>query len=503
MKFMLFGTGEYYNRYKIWFTREDIIALIDNSKDKQGQYIDGVLVIPPEDVFQYEFDVIIILSFYVRIMKLQLTNLGVEESKIYHFFDLHDLICNPLVKREVRYYDLKEWEDKNCRNNIGNNRKNNCKSNLESDRKILLLSNDLTMGGPAIALYHAAQILIKRGYRVVYGSMLDGPLREILTKEGIPVIVDENLMIQTMNEAQWVRKYSFIICNTMNFHVFLSGRDKRIPVAWWLHDALFFYDGIRQEVLDKLTQDNMAVWSVGPIPERAVKAFRPDFYVEDLIYGVTDQAEEENRGKVTGSAMVENVEEKKERVETGRRDEQKIIIRFITIGYIEHRKGQDILLEAIKGLEQDIRQKAEFLFVGQNTSLLAKDLIATAGEIPEIRFTGPVDRSKIDSLLGRADMLVCPSREDPMPTVAAEAMMHKVPCLVSDTTGTVKYIRDGIDGLIFQSENAEQLKETLERCIRGEFDLDQMGRNARNAYEKYFSMEAFENRLMDLISNQI
>lgn len=489
MKFLLFGTGEYYNRYKIWFVREDIIALIDNSKEKQRQCIDGVLVIPPEDVFQYDFDAIIILSFYVKIMKLQLMKLGVQESRIYHFFDLHDLFCYPAVKREVHYYGLKEWEDKNCRNNIGkrikNNIGNNRKSNLESDRKILLLSNDLTLGGPALALYHAAQVLIKRGYQVVYGSMLDGPLRKILAEEGIPVIVDENLMIQTMDEAQWVRKYSLIICNTMNFHVFLSERDKRIPVAWWLHDALFFYDGVRQEVMDKLTQDNMAVWSVGPIPERAVKAFRPDFYVEDLIYGVTDQMEEESRSR---EDHIDHTENK---------------IRFIIIGYIEQRKGQDILLEAIKRLEPDIRQKAEFIFVGQNTSLLAKDLIEAAGEISEITFTGPVDRSKINSLLGRADMLVCPSREDPMPTVAAEAMMHNVPCLVSDTTGTVKYIRDGIDGLIFQSENAGQLKEILERCIQGEFDLVQMGRNARNVYEEYFSMEAFENRLMELIANQI
>lgn len=517
MKFLLFGTGDYYNRYRIWFDSKDIAALIDNAEEKQGQYVDGIRVIPPEDVSRYEYDAVVILSFYVKAMKAQLIDLGVEEKKIYHFFDLHDLIYHPGIRRRVCCYGLQDciesvYDYRSESKQSGSEQSGIChrledsflsEKHCGSSKKILLLSNDLTLGGPAIALYHAAQILIKRGYRVVYGSMLDGPLREILTKEGIPVIVDENLMIQTMDEAQWVRKYSFIICNTMNFHVFLSGRDKRIPVAWWLHDALFFYDGIRREALDKLTQDNMAVWSVGPIPERAVKAFRPDFYVEDLIYGVTDQAEEENRGKVTGNAMVKNVEEKKERVETGRRDEQKIIIRFITIGYIEHRKGQDILLEAIKGLEQNIRQKAEFLFVGQNTSLLAKDLIAAAGEIPEIRFTGPVNRSKIDSLLGRADMLVCPSREDPMPTVAAEAMMHKVPCLVSDTTGTVKYIRDGIDGLIFQSENAEQLKETLERCIRGEFDLDQMGRNARNAYEKYFSMEAFENRLMDLISNQI
>ena len=461
MKFLLFGTGDYYNRYRIWFDRKDIAALIDNAEEKQGQYIDGIRVIPPKDISRYEYDAVVILSFYVQTMKTQLIDLGVEGNRIYHFFDLHDLIYHPGIRRKINCYGLQD-----CSESV----------------KFLLLSNDLTLGGPALALYHAAQVLIKRGYQVVYGSMLDGPLRKILAGEGIPVIVDENLMIQTMDEAQWVRKYSLIICNTMNFHVFLSERDKRIPVAWWLHDALFFYDGVRQEVMDKLTQDNMAVWSVGPIPERAVKAFRPDFYVEDLIYGVTDQTEEESRS---------------------REDHTENKIHFIIIGYIEQRKGQDILLEAIKRLEPDIRQKAEFIFVGQNTSLLAKDLIESAGEISEIMFTGPVDRSKINSLLGRADMLVCPSREDPMPTVAAEAMMHKVPCLVSDTTGTVKYIRDGIDGLIFQSEDTGQLKEILERCIQGEFDLVQMGRNARNVYEEYFSMEAFENRLMELIANQI
>ena len=464
MKFLLFGTGDYYNRYRIWFDRKDIAALIDNAEEKQGQYIDGIRVIPPKDISRYEYDAVVILSFYVQTMKTQLIDRGVEGNRIYHFFDLHDLIYHPGIRRKINCYGLQD-----CSESV----------------KFLLLSNDLTLGGPALALYHAAQVLIKRGYQVVYGSMLDGPLRKILAGEGIPVIVDENLMIQTMDEAQWVRKYSLIICNTMNFHVFLSERDKRIPVAWWLHDALFFYDGVRQEVMDKLTQDNMAVWSVGPIPERAVKAFRPDFYVEDLIYGVTDQTEEERRSKEYLT------------------DHTEIKIRFIIIGYIEYRKGQDILLEAIKRLEPDIRQKAEFIFVGQNTSLLAKDLIESAGEISEIMFTGPVDRSKINSLLGRADMLVCPSREDPMPTVAAEAMMHKVPCLVSDTTGTVKYIRDGIDGLIFQSENTGQLKEILERCIQGEFDLVQMGRNARNVYEEYFSMEAFENRLMELIANQI
>lgn len=460
MKFLLFGTGEYYNRYKIWFAKEDIIALIDNSKEKQGQYIDNILVIPPEAVCQYEFDAIVILSFYVKAMKFQLIQLGIEESRIYHFFDLHNLIYHQVKKRAIHYYEPKD-------------------KNESENKKILLLSHDLTLGGPALALYHAAQILRKNGYQAVYGSMLDGPLRRTLTEEGIPIIVDENLMIETMKEAEWTNGYSLIICNTMNYHVFLSERGQNVPVVWWLHDALFFYDGIRQEVMEKISQDNMQIWSVGPIPKKAVQTFRPDLQIEDLLYGVADQADRKN--KVNSDS----------------------VIRFITIGYIEHRKGQDILLEAIKGLEDEFRKKAEFIFVGQNTSLMAQNLIEASGNIPEIVITGLVDREEIDTLLDRSDVLVCPSREDPMPTVAAEAMMHGLPCLISDTTGTVQYIGDGIDSIVFQSGNAEQLREMLRRCIRGSYNLKEMGRNARGVYEKYFSMQAFENSLMELVEDLV
>ncbi len=462
MRFLIFGTGEYYKRYKIWFDKKNIVALIDNSKEKQGHYIDDIFVIPPEDVLRYEFDAIIILSFYVKAMKVQLENLGVAQNKIYHFFALHDLIYHPSLKREIRSYGLNGYGSR------GTNK---------TEKRILMLSHDLTLGGPAIALYHAAQVLIKRGYKVVYGSMIDGPLREILMKEGIPVIIDENLMIETMKESEWVKEYSFIICNTMNFHVFLSEKGGNIPIAWWLHDALFFYDGVNQEVMDKLAADKMKVWSVGPIPERAVKVFRPDFCVENLLYGVADQGSRRQARKQNGK------------------------MRFTVIGYIEYRKGQDILLKAIQHLEPAIRRKAEFFFVGQNTSTMAKEIRKAAKNIPEIVVTGPVDRSGIDSILDWSDLLICPSREDPMPTVAAEAMMHGVPCLISDTAGTAEYIRNGIDGIVFQSGNVEQLKEMLKKCIQEKLDLEQMGKNARKVFESYFSMEAFENRFMGLVES--
>ena len=89
MKFLLFGTGEYYNRYKIWFEKKDISALIDNSEEKQGCRIDGIFVISPEDIFEYAFDAVIILSFYVRDMKRQLVKLGLMPEMLKKTIILH------------------------------------------------------------------------------------------------------------------------------------------------------------------------------------------------------------------------------------------------------------------------------------------------------------------------------------------------------------------------------------------------------------------------------
>ena len=80
-------------------------------------------------------------------------------------------------------------------------------------------------------------------------------------------------------------------------------------------------------------------------------------------------------------------------------------------------------------------------------------------------------------------------------------MMHILPCLISDSVGTVEYIRDGIDSIVFQSGNVDQLKEMLEKCILGKVNLRQMGRNARQVFEENFSMEAFEDQFGNLMES--
>ena len=49
-KYVLFGTGDYYKRYIHWFKKEDVVALMDNDRQKQGQKLDGYPVISPQEI---------------------------------------------------------------------------------------------------------------------------------------------------------------------------------------------------------------------------------------------------------------------------------------------------------------------------------------------------------------------------------------------------------------------------------------------------------------------
>lgn len=271
-KYLLFGTGDYYERYKKWFPKESVLALMDNSPEKQGRKIDGLPVMAPKEALRLPYERIVILSFYVKEMRRQLTELGANPQKIYHFYDLHDLLSPQGLRKRPLYY----WERGGTAEKEANRR----------GKKVLLMSHDLNLGGPALALLHAAITLKQNGWETLCASMTDGPLRERFIEEQISVVVDENLQIETMEETLWVKEFDLIICNTINYYVFLSERQEQIPVIWWLHDSEFFYEGVDKKKLGGINQKNLRIVSVGPVPREAMRKYLPNVEISDLLYGV-------------------------------------------------------------------------------------------------------------------------------------------------------------------------------------------------------------------------
>lgn len=459
MNYLIFGTGEYYQRYKKWIRKEDILALLDNAPEKQGKEIDGIRVISPEEGSALPFDAVIIMSFYIKAMKQQLLKVGVAEEKIFHFYDLRKLTDPAKQQKEILYDGLNEAQLKEL-----------------AGKRIALLSTDLAFGGTAIALFHLAKALQKNGYPVIFASMIDGPLRETLRQCGIPVIVDSNLQLATMKETAWLAGFRMVVCNAINYYLFLSERNTEIPVIWWLHDSEFFYDGVDRDILRGIVRDNLKVFAVGPVPAKAIHAIDPDVSVRTFLYGIEDTAGEDPVQKEKDAPLC-----------------------FVTIGAVEERKGQDILIRAIGLLKKEIRKKALFYIVGKNTSLMAGLIAEAAKEFPEVILTGAVDRRKIDEILRCADVMICPSREDPMPTVAAEAMMYRVPCILSDAAGTAAYITEKENGILFASEDVEELSEKVAWCVNNRDLLGVMGERAREIYESRFSMQVFEKKLLEIV----
>lgn len=464
MRILIFGAGDYYERYKKWLAQEEILALMDNSPQKQGKEVDGLKVMSPEEAVGLPYEKIVILSFYVKEMKKQLIGLKVEEKDILHFYDLHDFLRG---RKPVYPADASERARQICGDPV------------KKKETILLLSTDmLRVGGPAKVLFSAGKIFKKNGYSVLFASMVDGELKDEIEDAGIPVIVDANLQVDTMEEISWIRGFRLLICNTINFYVFLSKRDCNVPVVWWLHDSAFFYGGVNADRLCGIPQEHLKIVSVGDVPRKAMHELVPRFEIGELLYGTKDK---------------ESVRQRDFHPE----------VCFAVIGYVEKRKGQDILVRAVRQLPVHIRESLRVYIIGKDTSAMASDIRQEIKNIPEIIMTGALDTEAFDKMFDRMDVLVCPSREDPMPAAVTEAMRSGIPGIVSDAVGTAGYIRDGVEGWLFGKEDVDELAEKIKWCVEHKDQIEQTGRNARIVYERYFSMEAFEHYLTDLIEDQI
>ena len=87
MKYIIFGAGEgginvKKNMSKNYGPDFVVSCFCDNDIKKHGKYIENILIVNPRDIFNIEFDEIIISSVYFREIKKQLLSMGVDEKSI-------------------------------------------------------------------------------------------------------------------------------------------------------------------------------------------------------------------------------------------------------------------------------------------------------------------------------------------------------------------------------------------------------------------------------------
>ena len=169
--------------------------------------------------------------------------------------------------------------------------------------------------------------------------------------------------------------------------------------------------------------------------------------------------------------------------------------KFVFIGRYERRKGIEELSLVIKQLLPD--KNFTFQFVGD---IPEEKKIKS----PDVLYYGSIsDISKIKNILAEADVLVCPSYSEGMPTVILEAMASGLAIIASNVGATGEQV-DVTNGLLIPAGNGLALKQAIDYMINlPEKVLLEMKKNSILKIQKSFIWEKIILQTISEIENYL
>ena len=347
-------------------------------------------------------------------------------------------------------------------------------------RRALILSHELTMTGAPIVLVSAVPVLRSLGFEVVVlGPTDEGPL-QLFLEAGAAVVTRPDCVTSS---ALWglATSADFVLANTVvEAPVVRTLNGSFVPVLWWLHDAFAGYPFITHKIPKQLGK-NVHICAVGSHATAAMHSVRPDFAIEQLIYGLPDYAAEQFPRYDISFAGGRTL--------------------FVTVGSLEPRKGPDIFCNAIRLLPSAVREKAAFLFVGKAADKGMYNAVdALVRDYPQtVFYRKRLERPEVKSLMEQCNCVVCASRNDPMPTFVTEGLIFGKPSIVSEHTGTAGLVTEGVDGFLYKDDDPQQLADKLTWAIEHPEALAAMHDDCRRLYEQKFSNESYVATLTRLV----
>jgi len=168
-------------------------------------------------------------------------------------------------------------------------------------------------------------------------------------------------------------------------------------------------------------------------------------------------------------------------------------------------KGLDLLIEAFRELETDLR----LLIVGDAhyDRAYGEALRETAKGDSRILFTGPLFGEEKEEALSNAFLFVLPSYIEGMSIVLLEAMSHGQCPVVSDISENLEVIgspgSDESVGVSFKSGDASDLRRILKDLIANPARVQEIGEKAREKARREFNWDRIANQYAELYESMI
>ena len=387
------------------------------------------------------------------------------QAYLERYFDVRSANINPLLhyekhgKYEKRILKVNYgWTLNFCRF-IHQFRKD------KKHKKVLLISHELTYTGAPLSLLQIAQTLKNLGYEIVTISLKKGLLGKEFKKIG-KFYITKNIK-QTLRHAAFC---DIAIANTLATYEEYNAVSKLIPTAWMCREPHSYLE--KNIIMRRIFEHAENIYCMSEFSRQEFLPYNSNINV--IKHGFIDKFEH----------FQKNNNLKK--------------INFAIIGSIDERKGQDILLKAIRLLDDKIKRKTKFYIIGKclNKKYFEELSLKKYKNVEHIKEIS--DFNDMLHFYQKISCVIIPSREEPTSRVAIEAMMMGIPVIMSSHVGA-QYLLNGKNGFMFENENSAELAKIISDIVNNSSQLKKMAKEARQAYLKNNEISVFTQEIAKLM----
>lgn len=465
MNVIIYGLGRRYssNKALIESVFRDYNLLYSDKNYKGLSARLGIDVISPENIAKNDYKYVVVTVAEFEKVQQELGNLGVSYKRI---ISLKQVICIYNQGNFIYYPSDNENEQR---------------------KKVLIINGNLGFHGGAIACANLGKALIKKGYKVdIACGSGDIEVLKWFNAQELGVYVFKSYPYIGGEDSKAIRCYDIVVANTISTIRAALFTYKIVPTIWWIHEAEdYLGNNLYSETIKEFGLINdglfMEKTKIIAVSKRASEAFYKAFKKDINVVTIGIPDERKSIKKIW---------------------KNKIII--ATIGYIREDKNQ---LSFMKVAESIDSENVSFLVIG--SALCQSDYyhemlkIEAANE--NISILHEVSKDTLVEMYADIDVIVCPSYIESMSMTIIEGMMNSKICITTDGTGISDYIEDGVNGYVCKAGDIESLRYKIQYVIDHFDELDNIRKNGRKTYEKYFNSEIlgdnFEGLILETMDN--
>lgn len=179
-------------------------------------------------------------------------------------------------------------------------------------------------------------------------------------------------------------------------------------------------------------------------------------------------------------------------------------IEILFVSNLIESKGVFVLLDSLK-----ILKDRDVLFhctmIGGDGDIKVDQVINRAEELEiseMVAIAGKKYNEEKKHAFQSADIFVLPTYypDECMPLVLLEAMQFSLPIISTYEGAIPEIVEDGITGFLVPQRKCDALADKLEALIVDSELRIKMGQEGRNKYEKEYTLERFENRMIEIFN---